>query len=170
MSPGATFPAAMRRAATPYRLMLAHLARGAYASPVQAEGGTPGLLAQGRPEAKAEAGTASLLTQGSPAAKAEGGKPRSPMTPAWAGAGAPPAFPYTVTPAGAHPSVRWLSLSRVHSCIRRGQSIGMRSADVFQQAVSTFVLLMQTYEQAAAWTCCRWPTSRCQAFYFHPNT
>ena len=31
-----------------------------------------------------------------------GGSPCSPTTPAWAGAGMP-AFPYTVTPAGAHP-------------------------------------------------------------------
>lgn len=104
MSPGASFPAATRRAATPYRLMLAHLARGAYASPVQAEGGTPGLLAQGRPEAKTQGGTAGLLAQGSLSAMAGGGSPRSPTTPAWAGAGAP-AFPYTVTPAGAHPCV-----------------------------------------------------------------
>ena len=86
MSPGAAAPAAARRAATPYRLMLAHLARGAYASPVQAEGEAPGLLAQGFPAAEARKGT-----------------PRSPATPAWAGAGGAPAFPYTVTPAGTHP-------------------------------------------------------------------
>ena len=103
-SPGAAFPAAARRAATPYRLMLAHLARGAYASPVQAEEGTPGLLAQGRPEAKAKAGTPGLLALGSISAVAEAGSPRSPTTPAWAGAGTP-AFPYTVTPAGAHACV-----------------------------------------------------------------
>ena len=145
MSPGATFPAAARRAATPYRLMLAHLARGAYASPVQAEGGTPGLLAQGRPEAKAKAGTFKLLEQGPSSAMAEGGSPRSPTTPAWAGAGTP-AFPYTVTPAGAHSCATGGAFwggACVSTEANKSPGIGMsRCAVPFKQAVFCHPILV----------------------------
>ena len=100
----AGFPASTRRAATPYRLMLAHLARGAYASPVQA-----GAAAQGSPPAPDPnpgyaAGTTPGLGAGSDAGGPSGspavGGPGSPATPASGVEGAASPFPYTVTPAG----------------------------------------------------------------------
>ena len=90
-------PAATQRAATPYRLMLAHLARGAYASPVQGEA-APG--APGPGSLPPHKGPAACPGQGDPAT----GAPGSPATPACGGAGGVPAFPYSATPAGDHPS------------------------------------------------------------------
>jgi hypothetical protein len=93
----AGFPAATRRAATPYRLMLAHLARGAYASPVQGEA-APGAPGAGSPQP--HEGPAAGMGQGRPAM----GAPGSPATPACGAASGMPAFPYSATPAGDHPS------------------------------------------------------------------